>query len=70
MLSQEIDGERRENKAKKRELHELLYTTMVKSGTIRLATGFVLAPVPGLHGLLLFFSLIYGLQLVISSSPK
>ena len=35
MGSQDIDGE---SKTKKRELHELLNTKIVKSGTIRLAT--------------------------------
>ena len=41
MESKTIDGERKEERIipKKRELHELLYTKMVKFGTIRLHSG-------------------------------
>ena len=43
MGRQEIYGERKEKRIRpnKRELHEQLYTEMVKSGTIRLAFGLV-----------------------------
>ena len=42
MGSQAIDKERKEERIrpKKRELHGLLYTKIVKSGTIRLASGY------------------------------
>ena len=41
MLSQETNGERREARIrpKKKELHELLYTKIEKSGIIRLTYG-------------------------------
>ena len=41
MLSQETNGERREARIrpKKKELHELLYTKIEKSGIIRLTSG-------------------------------